>query len=432
MTEPTLNSYKQLLTETRHILDKQKQAEILRGERFNVFSILKMTTREDRLHSRFICELLNPNGSHHKRRTFLNLFLTMLNSKQDKDEAESVKFHDEDAFDKVERELSIGPVDHERKTGGRIDVFLHDSISGATICIENKIYAGDQKTQIERYHNYNKEKNHVYYLTLNGTEPSKDSSGKLKCDKDFFRLSYAKDMVPWLEKCLKEVYDEPILRESIRQYLILIKKLTRTMGNEHKGELTSLIIDHLKETEYIVSLYENILPKLQKKFIEDFNKKLQQAINDSTDVGVYQTHSNERVDQKFSTIWMLAKKSLNPVLKFGVENFNGNKRAHWRGDLFIGVFPRDRTEVALKFGENEEKPNSSWIKAKRFLYNGEVVNLGSSKFLQILNQPESDEYDAFLNSLISDSIEYIASFEALLKKAQPEQYNLLQPQTTKS
>ncbi|MBO0201250.1 PD-(D/E)XK nuclease family protein, partial [Vibrio alginolyticus] len=45
---------------------------------FNIFSILRNESEEVALHSRFIGELLNPNGSHGQGRLFQQLFLQQL------------------------------------------------------------------------------------------------------------------------------------------------------------------------------------------------------------------------------------------------------------------------------------------------------------------------------------------------------------------
>ena len=70
--------------------------------------------------------------------------------------------------------------------GSHIESFNHRG----SISIENKIYAGDQIAQIERYCNYNKDKNKVFYLNLFGEEPHPDSKGKLKSETDFKIISY--------------------------------------------------------------------------------------------------------------------------------------------------------------------------------------------------------------------------------------------------
>ena len=44
-------------------------------DKFNIFSILRKSSDEVNLHSKFIYELLNPNGSHQQGDIFLNLFI---------------------------------------------------------------------------------------------------------------------------------------------------------------------------------------------------------------------------------------------------------------------------------------------------------------------------------------------------------------------
>jgi hypothetical protein len=50
---------------------------------FNIFSILRKPNDEVNLHSRFIYELLNPNGSHRQGKIFLEIFLRELEIKLD-------------------------------------------------------------------------------------------------------------------------------------------------------------------------------------------------------------------------------------------------------------------------------------------------------------------------------------------------------------
>jgi len=41
------------------------------SDKFNIFSILLKSSDEVNLHSKFIYELINPNGSHQQHETFL-------------------------------------------------------------------------------------------------------------------------------------------------------------------------------------------------------------------------------------------------------------------------------------------------------------------------------------------------------------------------
>lgn len=166
-----------LLVSTNLLVNHQREIDILKGESFNVFSVLKMENKENETHSAFLGELLNPSGSHLMGRKFLALFLESIEAIEHID-VESVK---------VKLEMYVGQRDDQNKTGGRVDIYIYDK-DGNSICIENKIYASDQHAQIERYVNHNSGKNRVYYLTLEGDSPLKR---KLRTFRGGFRFLYS-------------------------------------------------------------------------------------------------------------------------------------------------------------------------------------------------------------------------------------------------
>ncbi|WP_051279964.1 PDDEXK-like family protein [Hellea balneolensis] len=234
MTSYNLNSrnlkkIESLLSDANEIICKQIKQENETGESFNLFSILKMESREDATHSAFIAELLNPKGSHNMEAAFLEKFLDTV--KYEGGLRKNAKYAT------VNTEEYIGPVNYSQRTGGRIDIFITD-FAGNSISIENKIYAPDQKHQIERYVNYKRKQNQnsVYYLTLFGSSPSKESAGDLDERKDFKCISYAEHVIEWLVECQNIAHDSSILRESIRQYIILVKKLTHQLSDKTMNE----------------------------------------------------------------------------------------------------------------------------------------------------------------------------------------------------
>jgi hypothetical protein len=167
MKERITLDIKPLLKSTSTLIKHHKQLTKLKGESFNVFSILQMERAENKTHSNFIAELLNPNGSHLMGNVFLKLFLKAI-------EDETL----DSTSTTVHLEYPIGLVDLDNETGGRIDILLKDQ-SGKTISIENKIEAIDQPKQILRYTNFNKSNNKVYYLTKFGKDPGQDVRGEL-------------------------------------------------------------------------------------------------------------------------------------------------------------------------------------------------------------------------------------------------------------
>jgi len=204
---------------------------------FNIFKILRKYNDEVNLHSRFICELLDPKGSHGFNDLFLNLFIEVL-----KDNTITISNKT-----RVFSEKNIGPINHNKTKGGQIDILI-ESDNKNSIIIENKIHAGDQENQLLRYRNYNK-KAQIYYLTLHGGEPSLFSLGTLNSD-EILCISYKLEIREWLELCIEKTSLKPKIRETLTQYLQLIKELI--------GE-TSLMEERLELIE-LLGKNDNILP----------------------------------------------------------------------------------------------------------------------------------------------------------------------------
>jgi len=191
-----------------------------------------MEASEVKMHSVFLAELLNPWGNHGQKDIFLKLFVDSFCFKQNVIDPESCKVA-------VEKHTAF--INNDRSEGGRIDIIITDKTNNSII-IENKIYAGDQEKQLLRYYNFSN-KADLFYLTLDGKDPSSHSKGELEKETHFQCLSYKQDIITWLEKCRKEVAVFPIIRESITQYINLIKYLTnQTLNDTMNEEVINLII----------------------------------------------------------------------------------------------------------------------------------------------------------------------------------------------
>ncbi|WP_324680806.1 PD-(D/E)XK nuclease family protein [Hymenobacter sp. GOD-10R] len=227
-----------LLNQASTLQRTQEKMTLLSGENFNIFRVLGLETREVRLHSAFLGELLNPAGSHGLRDAFLKLFL----------EAIGVEGFQTDKA-RVLVEYDIGRVTTDYLQGGRIDIYLESA--GQYLFIENKIYAQDQLNQLERYQAYRKNA-HLVYLTLEGTEPTEWGAGKL-LPTDYQLFSYRTDIVEWLEKCRQVAVAHPLVRETIVQYQHLINYLTGRAANDFiKMEMHHLVQE---SEENFVSAY---------------------------------------------------------------------------------------------------------------------------------------------------------------------------------
>lgn len=251
------------LSQVRQIREQFRKISVLTGEEFNIFKILNVETSEVRLHSNFIAELLNPKGVHAQNDLYLKLFLEQLDICEI-DSASSL----------VEVEKHIGLINTEYTEGGRIDIAITDR-KGNQIFVENKIYAKDQKNQLLRYYNANNNAR-LFYLTLQGDQPTTNGTGEgfppdvIKC------ISYEKDILKWLELCRKESVNVPVVRETLTQYIHLIKFLTNqseieAMNTEIRQfllanpELIDSVEDCSKEIQAIFNEMSNEFVQLMNK-----------------------------------------------------------------------------------------------------------------------------------------------------------------------
>lgn len=267
----------------------QKEERQKRGEYFNIFSVLRLETKEVRLHSAFLAELLNPEGSHGLGKQFLELFLNMVVRKS---KEEPLGFETENA--KVYVEYYIGIISEDKKSGGRIDLLIEDG-KGNAIIIENKINAGDQEYQLLRYNNFAKDKyksNYkLLYLTKDGGEASEYSTGKENFK--YQCISYRNNILPWLECCEQAAVRHPLIRETIHQYIINIKEILNIMED---SALNNLIDSIVKEKENMLSILfiKDHLGKIQCKMWENvFIKQICNAVAKDNEMVIHSYGSPE-------------------------------------------------------------------------------------------------------------------------------------------
>lgn len=332
-----------VLTNVGILSKKYDEIAKITGDNFNIFSVMRMESDEVRTHSRIIAELLNPKGTHSQGSVFLKLFFEAI------DELKRIENFDfENA--KIIVEEHIGTINEDYTKGGYIDIVIKDSRS--QIVIENKIYASDQYGQLLRY------KNHypnckLLYLTLGGTEPSNDSIGHLELDIDFYCISYKHNILSWLENCHKQVIDQPMIREVIKHYVNLVKKLTnQTINNNMSEEIVEVLSKNIKESFDILASISALKDKLYKEFMRniiDFAESNNMTITDESDAdkeyGVY-LHPKE---------W--SNKQYNICVIFEADSYNG----FYYGLSYMEITPEDKTVLREKFKNNNYQESDWWI-----------------------------------------------------------------------
>lgn len=399
-----LNSVTHLFDQVKTVSDAYRFIEKSTAENFNLFTILKMETAEVKTHSRFLAELLNPHGSHAQGDKFLVLFIDYLNNLQNEFGASFL--HDDIKLSgkhtKVEIERYIG-----RKTvteGGRLDISLSDDHN--IVVIENKIHAVEGDKQMLRYSNFAslaKRNVHVFFLTLWGYE-SQTAEEKLKV----YPISYKKHILEWLETCKKEAVDLPVLRESITQYVNLIKKLThQTTNKKMETDIQTLILKNAKEAALIADNYAQTLLNLSDVVISSVYSNLKDYLDNKNLLSIWEISKLERIqnEKNRGMIWLKPKILANNDWVIGLEDFNPLfRQANFAHKLFMGI----RSEYGiLDYAKtwNQNQSDGHW-NDYTFVsnYHSQEVRLDNENLLRIL--ADKEQVKSLSDHISNDFIAY--------------------------
>ncbi|MBD3339235.1 MAG: hypothetical protein GF353_09000 [Candidatus Lokiarchaeota archaeon] len=221
---------------------------------FNIFTILREAHDEVNLHSVFLAEVLNPGGSHGCGSRFLELFLELLDNP-----------------------INVNEVVQVRREFYNMDIFI--TTKNACLIIENKIYAGDQPKQLERYYHLSKEMGYssvyIVYLTLFGDTPSPQSLGDVD-PQNAYTISYSDDIVAWLTNCFTHVEKLPAVREILIQYQKVLTIITGQYFGENLMEIINQLSD-LQTFEAAIAISQALFQKkveTQCKFWQELELQL--------------------------------------------------------------------------------------------------------------------------------------------------------------
>lgn len=361
------------------------------GNEFNIFKITNISKKEVPV-CRVLYELLSPSGSHFQKERYLALFVeTVLGIKMSADELATAR---------VYREYMI---DENR----RIDLVIETNRK--FIPIEVKIFATDQPEQCFDY--YQEAKQHMaepvlFYLTRFGTAPDEISAKGLTSNKEIVNISFAEDILRWLDLCVKDSETLKIspIREIILQFMSVIRQFTDQMETEMEKEIENLLLSSSENMRSAVMI-QNSLQNAK----EAFMKKLFLAIESK--VGI-QKLDNE-YDYSFENDKMISEfyghshkaYSIYPGISYLYKsNINKNvdiwvRLAIEKGEMYVGyccpVNQRKTDEQILS--ENEIKT----------ILDVEPVLDGWWAYYEYCQRDDQSDYPDFIN--IND--EYLKLFD---------------------
>lgn len=365
-----IKNIKYLLRDINIVRKKFEERE-KNEDNFNMFTILRKESDEVYLHSRFLSALFDPNGPHRLGTLFLNSFLDRIGSD----------------FGYDEKSLEVYPNNQSRSEYKEIDICFIDRVAKKAVMVENKIYHEDtnheDKGQLENYYGRLIEEDkipedgiEVYYLTLDGHEPSEDSvklSGKYPKLQDKVKcISYSIEILEWLRAIVKECYNKPSLRESIIQYIKIVENMTNNdLSVDEIKELSNLIgenEDNLQSTRVLLDNFIHIKwhtihdfwEELVAEFINKGFKIQYQVENEDIDNLVHGNQRQRKVDLEINI------KSQN--IPIWIKNEYGDF-------LFWGVYMDEENRIPksliskinkLTSGHSEFDSDEYWLCYKYF------------------------------------------------------------------
>lgn len=253
------NDAEKLLQEARKIIRDNYETKRNSGGDFNIFSVLNIERDEVFTHSNMIYSFLNSESEHFMKDKYLKLFLKIVLNINEP--YLSKKWY-------VEREW---PFDD-----GRIDFVIYND--ECFLAVEMKIDAVDQPKQLKRYEDYAKirRKNYIiYYLTLNGKEPSAQS--KEGMETKVHLISFEEHIMKWLQMCINITPVQYKVYDALKQYRELVDKIISNKGEEK--EMGSLLMN--KDNYMAFKELQKSEIAMKQKFIEKFCGKLEEKFKEN-------------------------------------------------------------------------------------------------------------------------------------------------------
>lgn len=358
------------LREKQHVLDLGgkvlEQIELKKSfkDKFNIFKTLGIERKEVDLHSKFLYELLNPNGSHNCGSIYLELFIKEL-MKNKKIDLSKVQ---------VARE-------HVIQGNRRIDFVIKNVLideENTTLLIEMKIDAGDQKDQLKDYDAYGKSCGNtyeLYYLTLDGSEADEELTGLESLG--YKRISFEEEILKFIEKCIEKSSVVPSVRETLVQYKKTILDICSEPEEGDKEIMKEFLLknDNLKIVEELSKAIPEAKAEIEFKFWNELKEEIGAELEDY----------NFSLDEESSEL------DRNQI-----KNARSNK---WSEIEMYYVYEDYFNENVLSIGVgNQKADNDFYFFFQMFDGNEEIVELKNikeellEKFSGLLDKDASNEF----------------------------------------
>lgn len=333
---------------TTNLIEKLKTVSFNSGntKSANVLYMLGVENKEVII-CRLLASLIEPNGLHCLGIEPLKIFLNCINVNKEYSD----------------NTLSNAMVETEEliSDNRRVDIVIH--IDNDVIPIEVKLYAKDQDAQLCDYFNYykaidkdtNKDIDKIYYLTIDGKEPSKSSVGNLK-KENYSCISFFKEIYSFLSDL------EKLSKGAENDLIKIIKDFKEVISNLKSDE------ENMKEiVEKITKCFEDNNNKAENEFLQIV--KYSDEIWDEIRFLTLKNSIEEKTNKKYSLkreITNKGKLDFDTHCKYAIT-YDGEEIAYLAIDLNLYIVINDKEKR-----KNFEVKNSNGD-SKKYETNKEYV-----------------------------------------------------------
>ncbi|WP_407381046.1 PD-(D/E)XK nuclease family protein [Helicobacter sp.] len=286
-----MEKYDEFFKKVKGFLEQAEKHKRRGNNDFNPYLQMWSESNEVKLHSALICGFLDPLGNHYQGDVFLETFLECVGLREWFDDTSNARVHQESQY---------------------IDVYITNGEKH--IIIENKINAGDQDRQIERYietiaKEQSKDSNDdmesgesetpqeqsasydniaVLYLVPYKRNPSKSSLGKWEIQGEYLvngdnkvrfkAISYKNEILKWIENSQAKIGCITRLNSALYFYKDVVQIITNTKENtmsvakflteKNMEENMEIVFEILKSKDKIIESY-------CKAIIEEYREQIE-------------------------------------------------------------------------------------------------------------------------------------------------------------
>lgn len=247
--------------------------------RFNVFTVLRGARKEAGLHTPWLAYLLNPTETHDCGDLFLRLFLKRISAGVQPHDIAGASFAPLVlGMPDAARHAKVSP--ESRIEGDQPDIRI-DLPQWGEIIIENKIDAGEGERQLARYAGLLQKAKHpgrdtlLLFLT-----PKGDPSEQPVVGFEYYRISYAKHILDWLEDCLRETYQYININQALQQYRNVVYGIVHgclPLEETFMGKIDAVVRMHPTVIKHYVKI-GNAIGEMRKELYVIFWKEVNEHL----------------------------------------------------------------------------------------------------------------------------------------------------------